>query len=292
MTVKVVVSNKSTLTVLVPLDGSPHAERALAYLPILARTGKLTVLLMAVVDERQSFFATLSESLRERESNVLAAYLDSKAKELAGSASSVETMVAVGSPASTILDEAERSSADLLLVSTHGRSGSERWQWGSVADKVIRGASCNTLVIGPETDGARPGISSILVPLDGSKHAEEALVVARPLAESLGAQVQLLTVVPPVLLVTRYEDLRQQLLDEGIARANEYLGSLRAQFGDVKVSVRTGPPEQSISEFIRENSIDLVVMTSHGRGGFSRTVLGSATDRLLRGRAPVLVVRN
>ena len=259
---------------------------------MLTRAGKLKVRLVAVVDDKQSIFSALADDLRERERNTLTAYLDAKAKDLAGAVASVETIVATGAPASLILDEGDRSSADLLIISTHARSGLERWHLGSVADKVIRGTSCNTLVIGPEVSEATAAIRSILVPLDGSKHAEEALDVARRLAEGLGAQLQLLTAVPPVILATPYNDLRQQMLDESVAEANRYLTGVKGRVGEAKTSVVTGPPVQSVLEFIRENSIDLVVMTSHGQGGISRAVLGSVTDRLLGGRAPVLVVHS
>ena len=285
------MSNEANLTVLVPLDGSPRAERALAYLPVLAHIGPLNVRLIAVVDEKQSIFSTLPDDVQEGERNALAVYLDAKAKDLVGIVASAETSVALGSPASLILDEAERIAADLMIISTHGRSGLERWHLGSVADKVIRGAPCNTLVIGPEADAPTPAIRSILVPLDGSKHAEEALDVARRLAEPLGAELHVLTVVPPAILTARYSYLREQLLGESVAQANTYLAGLKTRLGDAKTSVAAGPPVQTILEFIRENSIDLVVMTSHGQGGISRAVLGSVTDRLLGGGAPVLVVK-
>lgn len=279
------------MKVLIPLDGSTDAERSLGWLPLLARVGKLNARLLAVVNERQSMFSSLPESLRERERNILSAYLAAKTEQVRATAASVETVVATGSPAGVILEEAERNSVDLVIINTHGRSGLERWRLGSVADKVVRAAVCDTLVIGPEATTPQT-LRAVLVPLDGSQHAEEALPVAQRLAGSHGAKMHLLTVVPPVVLATRFEDLRQQLLDEGLARANAYLGGLQAHLGEVKLTVLSGPPVQTIMEYSTENSIDLVVATSHGHGGVSRAVLGSVTDRLLSGRVPILVVHS
>jgi nucleotide-binding universal stress UspA family protein len=72
-----------------------------------------------------------------------------------------------------------------------------------------------------------------------------------------------------------------------------YLAELKERVGanEAATAVPAGPIAEQLSSYEQENAIDLVVMTSHGRGGLLRSVLGSVTDRMLHGPAPVLVVR-
>jgi nucleotide-binding universal stress UspA family protein len=83
------------------------------------------------------------------------------------------------------------------------------------------------------------------------------------------------------------------LLDTLIEAARSYLSSAATKLGrpDVKTDVLVGGAAWQLEDYVAGNAIDLVIMTSHGRGGFVRTALGSVTDRLLGGAAPVLVVR-
>jgi nucleotide-binding universal stress UspA family protein len=83
------------------------------------------------------------------------------------------------------------------------------------------------------------------------------------------------------------------LLDTLIESAQAYLRNTATQLArpDVKTDVLVGTAAWRLEEYVAAKGIDLVVMTSHGRGGFVRTALGSVTDRLLGGAAPVLVVR-
>jgi nucleotide-binding universal stress UspA family protein len=171
----------SQYKVLVPLDGSRLAEHSLVYLDALRSMGESQVQLLSVVDEAEDFESLKPEESRLREENLLSTYLREVSADIKQHLGiDVETRVVAGSPANAILDEAEKYAPDLLVISTHGRSGISRWRLGSVADKVIRGAACNTLVVGPKAAergtwlDARimDAFKSLLVPLDGSALAE------------------------------------------------------------------------------------------------------------------------
>jgi nucleotide-binding universal stress UspA family protein len=292
--------------ILVPLDGSRLAEHSLAYLRPLRQIGGINVLLFSAVDEAEDFGDLTTKEAGEREFNVLSTYLREVAEDVQRHLEiQVYTKVARGAPAACILEESKTFWPDLVVISTHGRSGISRWRFGSVADKVIRGSEHNVLVIGPkaversvwlEADIV-PAFKSILVPLDGSELAEEALATASRFAESYDSQIHFVRVVPvPIMTDGMAGEVpyAPDLLDSIVDAARTYLSEVAARFapsGKVKTDVLVGPAASQLEEYAAANNNDLVIMTSHGRSGIIRTALGSVTDRLLGGAAPVLVVR-
>jgi nucleotide-binding universal stress UspA family protein len=294
--------------VLIPLDGSPLAEQSLSYLPALQQFHGAELMLLSVVDDSEDFGALTSQEAIEREVNVMAAYLKEVRRDIQGWLKvSINAKVARGPAAASILNEASAYQADLIIISTHGRSGVSRWRFGSVADKVIRGAESagsTVLVIGPnvtERDGWRHAESpalfkSILVPLDGSPLAEAALMLAERYVEIFGSQLHLVRAVAMPILSDGFANrvsYTPDLLDHKLEEAKRYLttcaGRLRSANNPI-VEVLTGPAAMRLQDYIADQNIDLVIVTSHGRGGILRTALGSVTDRLLGGNAPVIVV--
>jgi nucleotide-binding universal stress UspA family protein len=139
----------------------------------------------------------------------------------------------------------------------------------------------------------------ILVPLDGSALAEAALAHAEALATQFGSDLTLLRVivspyaiVAPDLVLAGYDSNHQQFAEQ----ADQYLKGVAGKLAARQINVRTltceGPVAEAIIERARENRIDLIVMSTHGRGGVSRWVYGSVADRLLQAApCPVLLVR-
>ena len=296
---------REQLHILIPLDGSKLAERAVAYVPAFMAMGVAKVLLTGVVEE-EGHHGPLQEEDIERERNLLATYLEQVAEELRLSTTlEVEAKAIRGRPAETILSEAEAFQPDIVLLSTHGASGATRWRAGSVADKVIRGASWPVLAIGPGAASGEeapagkimPAFQTLLVPLDGSELAEQAIPVATRIAEASGATMHLVTVVSPGdLAAGTVWAGNSPALEERLAQdANAYLERVyNSQQWPcaAHAAVRFGAPVEALEEFVAANQIDLIVMSSHGRGGLLRSALGSTTDRLTGGSAcPVLIVR-
>jgi nucleotide-binding universal stress UspA family protein len=288
--------------VLVPLDGSRLAENSLVYLDALRSLGESQVLLLSVVDEAEEFQSLDSGESSAREENLLVTYLKEVSADLQHHLGiNVETKVVHGAPAACVIDEVTRYMPDLLVISTHGRSGMSRWRLGSVADKVIRGAGCNTLVVGPKASERSTWIDarimepfkSLLVPLDGSALAETALPVAANFAESYGSTVHLVRVVGiPATAGALGESYMPDMLGTLEDAAKTYLTNIATTLkASTKADVLIGGAAWQLEDYVDANAIDLVVMTSHGRGGLIRTALGSVTDRMLGGAAPVLVVR-
>jgi nucleotide-binding universal stress UspA family protein len=292
-------------SVLIPLDGSKLAERSLAFVPALSRFEGFSLRLVSVVNPEEDVHLLSQSEAQDREANVLRTYLGEVAADLKKYHSlQVQTEVLTGNPAETILELAT-SPVDLLVVSTHGRSGLSRWRIGSVADKLVRGAACDTLVVGPraaDTEGwleagAVPPFEKILVPVDGSELAEASMDAAQRFAAVYGSQVHVVRVIN----ITTYGGglgmeaaYTPQLIDSVQEAAEEYVARMAGLVtapGGVHSEVLIGSPAVALEEYVGRAGIDLVVMTTHGRGGIARAALGSVTDRMLGGEAPVLVVR-
>jgi nucleotide-binding universal stress UspA family protein len=290
--------------VLIPLDGSPLAEQSLRYVGELKRFDGADLMLVSVVDESEDFGALTSKEASDREFNVLTSYLNDVSRDIQLQLKvNVSTKVVRGTPAHCILTEAKEYQPDLIMISTHGRSGLSRWRFGSVADKVIRGAENNVLVIGPKAvepsdwrnEDPRPPFRTLLVPLDGSALAEEALPLAKRCAETLDSQLHLVRVVPIPTTdsVAGHGAYTPDLLDGIVEGAKTYLSTAADRLKsaiDTKTDVLIGQAAAQLVDYVASNDVDLVIMTSHGRSGILRTALGSVTDRLLGGSAPVLVV--
>ena len=151
--------------------------------------------------------------------------------------------------------------------------------------------------------------AKVLVPLDGSAVSERALAHAQSVAHAFGARVYLLQVIS---LTHEYEaprdgggespsvveyslDLAREITAGRHTRAEQYLEAAAAQLASqgiqVNTAVRQGLTLENITNFVEEHGIDLIVMSTHGRGYFQRFMVGSVTDRVIRSsHVPVLAI--
>jgi nucleotide-binding universal stress UspA family protein len=291
------------LTALIPLDGTKLSESAFSLLPFIKTLGfdrvRLVSVWESVWEEKEAPPGKESElaEIAERGRSYLEAYLHEQASAVAGQGFQVDTAVRVGRAADACLEVA-RDGTDLILIATHGRTGIARWRLGSVADAIIRDAPCPCLVIGPNVNIELVGYAPrrVVVPVDGSELAEQALPVAAWIAAKSGATIGLVRAVS--MTAVTYDpsmgmysvDLLQAMEDAAIA----YMERLAEQLGgkaSVTSTLLRGPSGEQILEHLQESAADLVVMASHGRAGLARAALGSVTDRVLHGPAPVLVLR-
>jgi nucleotide-binding universal stress UspA family protein len=185
-------------------------------------------------------------------------------------------------------------------MATHGRSGLGRAVLGSVADEVLRHAPVPVLLVPAARAGAWPasGPLRVLVPLDGSDFALEALGPVRRLAGLTGADVTLLRAVEPPDDVILDDDVPLPVSDmeSEVGAARRYLegvaGTLSAAARRVSVVATIGSAAEAIAEHVRNQPVDLIAMATHGRGGFARVMLGSVAGQTLRrAGVPLLLVR-
>jgi len=297
--------------VIVPLDGSPLAQSALPYALALADAAGIPMTLLQVVaplattlDFDWQYDASLEATALARAYDALVPLTQS----LHTAGRRVDTQVLLGDPPAEILHYADRGAQDLLVMATHGRGGALHWAFGSVARKVLTTTDTPLLIVRPSRVPEQPtqpaAIRSILVPLDGSARAETVLPLVRAVAKSSNAQVTLTRVVPLIpsdYVMSSYTTPSElTYLDEitaaARAAATAHLGTLAAEWTAAGVKtdavVQTGAAANTLLETLTGGGYDLVAMTTHGRTGLSRWVLGSVAERLIEGsHTPVLLVR-
>lgn len=298
---------------LVPLDGSPPAERALPVAVRLARALDGTLILVRVAHSPLQPATSLAPPL-EVEAKLLSeeleratAYLAQVTQQPDLTGIKCETVALVGYPAEMILGAVHTHQADSIILCSHGRTGLLRWALGSVAQRVVHHASIPVLVFhqqGPAfaPDAQRP--LRALIPLDGSELAEAAVGPAATLVSALTPQGQgILHLVQVVRLLPAASAAALREAQVYLSRTAEHLrkGPLAqlqvtwSAIPDKDVAgalvdlAQSGQPSQGSGSI---GSFDLIAMATHGRGGLQRWVMGSVTERVLSAsQLPLLVVR-
>ena len=297
--------------ILVPLDGSKNSETILPNVVKLARESKAEVVLFAVEPPHPtagrigSPWHDLGNGLAilEKPDTTMKAHLDNAAGTLAEAGIKATTVVSNGDAAAEILAYAEVNGCDLIAMSTRGHSALRRGLMGSVTDAVVRGSKTPVLAAGPKSakgknlDGA---IRSVAVPLDGSDLAEAVLPHVEELAKLLSLEVVLLRVVRmvPWTYGTREgAPLDTTEIERSLeAEAETYLSTIEARMTAKGLRCRSkvmhGVPWDKIVAFAGDSNGMMVAISTHGRSGIPRLVLGSVADNVIRSlETPALVVR-
>lgn len=282
---------------LVPLDGSQLAEKALARVPELSERLKLDVVLLYVAHPDQPELLPMYQAYIEHEAERM------KSRHTAR----VRGEVAGGYAANGILLYAEQNGIDLIMISSHGRTGLKPSGMGTVAGRVLRGSRIPVWLARAGRAwpvSGRRGFSRILIPLDGSLLAEEAL----PPVEAIGRagrkgsieSILLRVSEPPAALAPSNtlgwsRQVEEHLVDAGKVAEN-YLNlvgerMLKANL-NVTSDVVTGEPATQILEYAQKSSADLIALASHGHSGFTRWAFGNVAGRVVED-APcdVLLIR-
>jgi nucleotide-binding universal stress UspA family protein len=270
--------------ILVPLDGRPEAETALPVARVVASAFQAEVVLVRVVGEKDEPARTEAQ-----------AYLDSRAATPRDAHVGVQLVVLVGHPDVAIAEAAQAHSADLIVMTTHGRAGLARAVLGSVTAGVLEHSRLPMVVMRPRVRTI-DAINTLLVPLDGSPGGALALATARDLARSTSARIVLVQVLEPLVRFLRGKYIDPQWEEEHRAAAQAYLDQLAAALRQAGFSATgqavIGPVADTIAAQAEVNSSDLIVMSTHALTGPARGVLGSVADEVVRAAGcPVLLVR-
>jgi nucleotide-binding universal stress UspA family protein len=276
--------------ILVPLDGSELAERALPVAVALAEALGGKVRLARIVP----YFAVLAadpmlyEEINRMSEEEALAYLRNVASRLPEGLV-VSTTAEIGSAAEGILEEARQSKARLIVMSSHGRSGIGRWMYGSVAERVLGQSAVPVLIINARCTPWVQAGRKILVPLDGSQLAEQALPPAAAVAEALGAELHLLRIVTQdhaSLETDAMTEVFEDLASKEILTAREYLQDKEASLALLAVTSAVLNADDGVADTIltyaADQAIDMIVMSTHGRSGLRRWVYGSVAEKVLR----------
>ncbi|MDQ6693891.1 MAG: universal stress protein [Chloroflexota bacterium] len=313
--------------ILVTLDGSSMAEGVLPHAKALARATNDSILLLRVVPP-PVFMGVASGMLPssqtvwegwEREPEQARAYIAGVARRLEAEGFEVHTQVVEDDPTRAIIHYVDmHPNVTMIAMSTHGRSGFGRWLMGSVAEKVLHASPVPLLLVRPEDEinghslkgTAEPMVhapkphGTLMVPLDGSPFAEQALHQAVELASAWDSTLVLLSVMvgPEAMHVFDHGSGEQAPLwlekaaQVEDARLNQYLfdiaQKLRAEGLRVKTKTNQGDPAGEILRVAQEEDAGLIVMATHGRTGLERLWLGSVAMRVVQAaHVPVLLVR-
>jgi nucleotide-binding universal stress UspA family protein len=294
--------------ILVPLDGSKTAEKALPYARHLAGKFKIPVELLAVLDIAEMATHISAERARHLDT-MIEDGMRASTTYLRGIATTfpegnVTCTVEKDRAEEAIIGKAGADGGTLIAMATHGRSGMDRFLLGSVAEKVLRG-SANPLVLVRAKEEAKSSgeapFKSIIVPLDGSELAESVIPLAATMANKLDLEVVLFRAYHMPYnayggddgYMVNYDELIDSVRDE----AKEYLDKKVAEvtkLGVAKVSAlsKEGFAGDEIIALGHNTPDGLIAMCSHGRSGVKRWVLGSVTENVVRhSHGPVLVVR-
>jgi nucleotide-binding universal stress UspA family protein len=296
-------------TILVPLDGSALAERALPYVQLLApalgthvrllhafRTAHLAQPIGKQADQPPvGDYAAgdwRSWPAWELPGDGVENYLAAQATKLRAGGLRVEVASRPGRPATAIVEAAAQADT-LIAMATHGYQGLKRWSLGSVADEVLHTTHAPLLLV---RGGQAPrDIRRILLPLDGSGFARQALPAALDLAIGTGAELIVLqsvagSVEEYIAAAPQISALRTALGRE-VTQAYTLRGGL-AQSAVVTPTVVVGAAADAIVEETERRRVDLIVMATHGYQGLKRWRAGSvAEDVLHMTSVPVLLVR-
>ena len=276
--------------ILVPLDGSFFAEAALPPAIALARQTQGEIRLLCVLEPVPEAVNRFSETDRQACKEFLAETSERVGQDWDGALS---TQLSEGRPGQEVVAEADAWNADVIVLATHGRGGFMRAWMGSVADYCIRTAAQPLMAIRPpeyrREEVAKPlATSQVVVPLDGSPLAEAALPYGAALAKQFGVPLALIRSVHlPMLENPSYVPDTMDLSTQASQYLQEQIDRLSSDSLKVTEHVVAAGPAHAI---LSQAEGDLVVMSTHGRTGVHRVLLGSVADKVVRGATGAVLV--
>lgn len=293
---------------LVPLDFSGESRQALEVAIPLARLYQATISLIHAVEHPvyPEAFGHLHADLNTPGKDAYARLSEMRSRLLpVGMAGQI--CVYYGNACESICATAEDLDVDLIVISTHGRTGLSHALLGSTTERVVRHAHCPVLTVrrhsgirvlnGPKDTGERLPWERILVPLDFSKNSIRALGVAVHLAEDIGAQLHLLHVAEVAPYVTTPDGAILAVTSpRAYDRAKAQLPIIARRCIPaalpVTTIVRQGQPSRMILQTAYAQRSDLIVLSAHGNPKLGNFPLGRAAEHVVRGAAcSVFVVR-
>ena len=269
---------------------------------------RLLVELLAVVDV-ESFLTSVEQARRfdklvEQTSAQSKAYLERLSGRFVGL--KVKRTVEQGNAADIIVEKAAANQSTLIAMTTHGRSGLNRWLLGSVTEKVLRATTNPLMLVRASSEGRSEGearLRSIVAPLDGSELAEKALPIVAKIAKKFACEIFLFRAYsnPYSPLVSggghyavNLDELLASVRDEARSYLDGIVAKLKTQgVEQISYLLQEGTAANEIVAVASDTQDSLIVMSSHGRSGVKRWVLGSVAENVMRhSNSPVLVLRN
>ena len=263
---------------LLVVDGSEYSEGAIQEAIALAKRCGSKLHVMTVLPASLEHEG-LGQVVLEQEKRAAVARLDAVQVRAAAAGIDCEVLLGHGEdPFQEIVDEADHSTMDLIVMGRRDRGDLARALLGSTAAKVIGHAGCNVLVV---PRGARFAGKGVLLAVDGSRHSDAAIAAVAKLAGQCAA---------PVIAISAAIDAR--LGDDARAVVQAAKDWLAKAGVTATAEMRIGAADAVITDAAKDRHADLIVMGSHGRTGLDRLLVGSVSERVIgRATCPVMVVR-
>jgi nucleotide-binding universal stress UspA family protein len=270
--------NETIQRILVPVDGSPESESVFSAIMPLVRAYAPQVSVLYVIEDPDESLAPPAR-LAKACGALRAAHVNAHLE------------LRQGMPAEEILHAAQERQVDLIAMSTHGRGGVLRLVAGSVAEEVLRNTELPVLV-------TRPNVlvhewKRIVVALDGSERSESILPEAVHLARKLNAEIDVLRVAMPVVAATAGEAPIVIPPEDLMPYLQQVVGVLDRLGVKARPVALEGRAASSIVAYLRDSGASLLCMTTHGRSGLARILLGSVAEEVVhKAPCPVLLRRS
>jgi nucleotide-binding universal stress UspA family protein len=292
--------------ILVPLDGSSLAEQVLPYARFIAKDLAIPVQLLKVINLNEVELTTKPNQGRYFDARLSRSMLSSRAylTTIAQSFQQVQVGCSVheGNPPEVLMDKAAADKRTLIVMATHGGTGVRRWLLGSVANKLLQKAT-NDMFLIRVTDEARTDgdatLKRVIIPLDGSLFAEQALPQIEELAKTIELEIVLLRVCVQQTLVTKHPYM-PSMNDYFHHLGGEVYRYLARKVQQLKTSGLTNVEPMATCGYAADQIIStaaktrdsFVAISTHGGSGMNRWALGSVTNSVVRhSRSPVLIIR-
>lgn len=295
------------LRILFATDGSQGSATAEAYACALAQSWGASLTVMSVLEFPPGMnpdYAVNRLYLDELMKEVTTKLVDLKVRAVALGISA-QSRIATGIPSEEVLAVARAEETELIVVGTRGKTGLEHVLLGSTAERIIRMAPCPVLTVPREKQRAEGSSSTekpntppkrLLVPVDFSDCSLDALEYGALIAQRSNASLKLLHVLEPVSYGLDFTfphiAKREQVRTELTGRLSNLVSTLTSAGISSDFAISGGLPADSILDAARVQSVDVIVMGTHGRRGLSHALFGSVAESVLRrSSCPVLTVR-
>ncbi|WP_198668041.1 universal stress protein [Saliphagus sp. LR7] len=287
--------------VLIAVDESDHSRRAAMVGLAFATAYGADIDVVHAVEDASSTTSTETGTRDHQGADDILQDISERATDVGVT---VETHAVEGNPPEVIVNQANESNADLIVMGRQGRSGISEQVLGSVTDRVLRNTDVPVLVVPSgepvSSDGSR--FDRILAPTDGSETAEQAAPYSTDIAKHHDATLHVLNVIDPRFegifsagggseeFFERLEERGHDFIDQYIEHGGQTTTETPTDV-DIRKAVVRGTTSEEIDEYAVENDIDLVVMASQGESGLTGQLLGSIADQTLReSEKPVLII--
>ena len=297
--------------ILVPLDGSALAECVLPHVKAIAPVTNARITLLRVLQPAQNGRDTpvvdpVEWHLQKQNAEK---YMEGVVSRLNESGIlGVESIILEGNPAGVVIDFARSNNVDLIILSTHGRSGLSGWNVSGVVQKILLRSYKSTLLVRaylpPTTQTTKIRYKRLFVGMDCSPRSEFVLPFAINLAQFHKSQLILETVIEKPRLINRMPvseetaELVTQFVEKNFQAASHYFKQLLAQFStkELKIKTHISVGENAIAvlhDMAEEANADLVLLVAHGETGERRWPYGSVTTSFIAyGNTSLLIMQD